>query len=163
MPMTGNKPRVALVHDWLTGMRGGEKVLEVLCELYPQATVFTLVHKLGAMSPTIEAMKIETSFIQKLPLSVTHYSRYLPLFPAAIEQLNVKDFDLILSTSVAVAKGAIPHARARHICYINTPMRYVWDMYEEYFGRRQLHGIGGRITGAVIPHVATYLRMWDAA
>jgi len=155
--------RVALVHDWMTGMRGGEKILEIFCEMFPAATLFTLVHKKGALSPSIERMHIETSFIQNLPRATTHYQKYLPLFPAAIEQLNVKDFELVISTSHAVAKGVIPHAGAQHLCYINTPMRYVWDMYEQYVNPQKLHGIGGTITRAAAPHIATYLRMWDAS
>jgi glycosyltransferase involved in cell wall biosynthesis len=149
--------RVALVHDWLTGMRGGEKVLEVLCELFPNATLFTLLHNRGAMSPTVERMKIQTSFIDRLPFKAQHYRNYLPLMPIAIESMDLSGFDLILSTSHAVAKGAIPRNGATHICYCFTPMRYVWDQYDEYFGK----GKAGLATRLAMKLVAPYLRTWD--
>jgi len=151
--------KVALVHDWLTGMRGGEKCLEVLCELYPDADLFTLVHIPGTVSEIIEDRRIVTSFIQKLPMVRSRYRSYLPFFPAAIERLNVGDYDLVLSTSHCVAKGVIPREDALHLCYCHTPMRYVWDMYDAYFGP-------GRISGParlIIPGVAEKLRKWDVA
>jgi glycosyltransferase involved in cell wall biosynthesis len=149
--------RIALVHDWLTGMRGGEKVLEVLCELYPQATLFTLLHNRGNVSETVERMKIRTSFIDRLPLKATKYRNYLPLFPRAIESFDFSEFDLILSTSHAVAKGARPSPGALHICYCHTPMRYVWELYHEYFGP----GRAGLMTRAAMSIVAPRLRAWD--
>jgi len=149
--------RIALVHDWLTGMRGGEKVLEVLCELYPQATLFTLLHNKGNASETIERMKIHTSFIDRLPFKAAKYRNYLPLFPRAIESFDFSEFDLILSTSHAVAKGARPAPGALHICYCHTPMRYVWELYDEYFGP----GRAGLVTRAAMSIVAPRLREWD--
>ena len=149
--------RVALVHDWLTGMRGGEKILEVVCELYPDATLFTLLHNEGAMSPTIENMEIRTSFVQNLPLKEEHYRRYLPLFPRAIGSLDFSGYDLIISTSHCVAKGAKPDANALHICYCFTPMRYVWEQYHEYFGK----GRADPVTRAAMAMVAPALRKWD--
>jgi glycosyltransferase involved in cell wall biosynthesis len=149
--------RIALVHDWLTGMRGGEKVLEVFCELYPQATLFTLLHNRGTVSKTIEKMKIRTSFIDRLPLNATKYRNYLPLFPRAIESFDFSGFDLILSTSHAVAKGARPAPGALHICYCHTPMRYVWELYDEYFGP----GRAGLVTRVAMSIVAPRLREWD--
>jgi glycosyltransferase involved in cell wall biosynthesis len=149
--------RVALVHDWLTGMRGGEKVLEVLCELYPQATLFTLLHNKGSVSDTIEKMSIRTSFVNRLPLKTTKYRNYLPLFSRAIESFDFSGFDLIISSSHAVAKGARPAPGALHICYCHTPMRYVWEMYEEYFGP----GRAGALTRVAMSIVAPRLREWD--
>jgi glycosyltransferase involved in cell wall biosynthesis len=149
--------RVALVHDWLTGMRGGEKILEVLCELFPGATLFTLLHNKGAMSPIIERMKIKTSFIQHLPMKATKYRNYLPLMPLAIGSLDFSGYNLIFSTSAAVAKGAIPREDAVHICYCNSPMRYVWDQYEEYFGK----GRAGFVSRSVMALMVPYLRRWD--
>jgi len=149
--------KVALIHDWLTGMRGGEKCLEALCEIFPEATIFTLVHVKGSVSPTIEKMDIRTSFIQKLPFVEKRYRGYLPFFPVAIEQFDVWTFDLIISSSHCVAKGVIPSPEAYHICYCHTPMRYVWAMYEEYFGRERLKGI----PKCVVPLFVNYLRMWD--
>jgi glycosyltransferase involved in cell wall biosynthesis len=128
-------PRVAIVHDWLTGMRGGEKVVEALCELFPDATLFTLVHVPGSVSPTIERLPIVTSFIQRLPLAAKHYRHYLPLFPTAVERFDLSAFDLVLSSSHAVAKGARTKPGTLHICYCHTPMRYIWDLYDEYFGK----------------------------
>jgi len=144
--------KVALIHDWLTGMRGGERCLEVFCELFPQADLYTLLHIPGSVSPLIDKMAIKTSFIQNLPFSKRGYRKYLPLFPMAIERFNLKGYDLILSCSHCVAKGIIPPPDALHISYMLTPMRYAWDMYGEYFG-------GGR--NKLIPLFIHYLRMWD--
>lgn len=151
--------KTALVHDWLTGMRGGEKVLEVLCELYPQATLHTLLHNKGSLSTEIEAMNIKTSFIDKLPFKEKKYRNYLPLFPLAIETMDFSDYDLIISTSHCVAKSAKPNKNALHICYCHTPMRYVWEMYDEYFGK----GKTGIVTRAAMSFIAPILRKWDVA
>jgi len=127
-------PRVALVHDWLTGMRGGERALEAICELFPGADLFALLHVPGSVSATIEARPVHTSFIQHLPLSDRYYRPLLPLFPAAIEQFDLDDFDLIISTSHCAAKAVVSPGRARHLCYCFTPMRYAWDQFDAYFG-----------------------------
>lgn len=147
--------KIALVHDWLTGMRGGEKCLEVFCELYPEATLFTLLHNRGSVSPTIEKMKIETSFIQSLPGAATKYRSYLPLFPRAIESFDLSGFDLILSSSHCAAKGVKVPEGARHICYCYTPMRYAWVFFEEYFGRCNI------VKRKVISAVIKGLKKWD--
>ena len=149
--------RVALVHDWLTGMRGGEKVLESFCELYPEAPIYTLLHIRGSVSATIESHQIHTSFIQHAPFLKTYYRNYLPFFPSAIESLDLRNFDLVLSSSHCVAKGVIPSNNAKHISYCHTPMRYVWDQYSNYFG----NGRVGYIKGKVMPLVVNYLRNWD--
>jgi len=149
--------KVALVHDWLTGMRGGEKVLEVFCELFPDADLFTLLHIKGSVSKLIEDRNIKTSFIQKFPFVEKRYRYYLPLFPSAIEQFDLRGYDLILSSSHCVAKGVIPSHDAVSISYVHTPMRYVWDMYHDYFGR----GRAGILTRLVMLFVANYLRRWD--
>lgn len=151
--------RVALVHDWLTGMRGGEKVLELLCERFPEATLFTLLRVPGSVSPTIERHRIVTSFVQHLPGSTTHYRHYLPLFPAAIERLDLVGFDLVISSSHCAAKGVIPPAGARHLCYCHTPMRYAWDQYDAYFAPERLSWLERRL----IPPIMTRLRRWDVA
>jgi glycosyltransferase involved in cell wall biosynthesis len=109
--------RVALVHDWLNGMRGGEKVLETLCERYPDADVFTLFYVAGTVSDTIARHRIITSSLQKLPFARTHYRRYLPLYPTAIEQFNLDAYDLVISSSHCAAKSIIAPGRARHLCY----------------------------------------------
>ena len=151
---------VALVHDWLTGMRGGEKVLEAMCEIWPDADVYTLLHIPGKLSPAIEAMNIRTSFIQNLPLAASKYRNYLPLFPTAIEGFDLREYDLVLSTSHCVAKGVITAPHTCHISYLHTPMRYVWDLYDDYFGPQRVRSVVKR---ALIRLFAGYLRLWDAA
>lgn len=148
---------VALVHDWLTGMRGGEKCLEVLCELFPDAPIYTLLHNNGAMSPLIESKKIITSFIDGLPKKEEKYRSYLPLFPVAMEQFDFSEFDLVISTSHAVAKNAKVRSGALHICYCHTPMRYVWEMYDQYFGREH----AGFLTRTAMSMIRPFLRSWD--
>ncbi len=147
--------RVALVHDWLTGMRGGEKCLEVLCELLPHADLFTLLHNRGSVSPTIEAHRIRTSFVQRLPRAATGYRRYLPLFPRAIESFDLGAYDLVVSSSHCVAKGV--RARGLHVCYCHTPMRYVWDQFDAYFGP----GRAGPATRVAAHLVRRPLQRWD--
>jgi glycosyltransferase involved in cell wall biosynthesis len=125
--------KVAIVHDWLTGMRGGEKCLEIFCELFPEAVIYTLLHNPGSVSPTIESHRIETSWINSLPFSRNRYRHYLPLFPKAIESFDLSGYDLVLSSSHCVAKGVETSPDSLHVCYCHTPMRYVWDQREAYF------------------------------
>ncbi len=126
--------RVALVHDWLTGMRGGERVLEVFCEQFPHADLYTLVHRPGRVSPPIARMRIVPSFLQKLPLGVKHYRYWLPLYPLAISRFRLAACDLVLSSSHAVAKGIRVPPGALHVCYLHAPMRYMWEGFADYFG-----------------------------
>ena len=133
-PSATTPRRVALVHDWLTGMRGGERALEAICELFPDATRFALLHVPGSVSGTIEARPVHTSFIQWLPRSHRYYRQLLPLFPAAVEGFDLDDFDLIISTSHCAAKSVVPPGHTRHLCYCFTPMRYAWDQFDTYFG-----------------------------
>jgi glycosyltransferase involved in cell wall biosynthesis len=137
-------------------MRGGERCLEVFCELFPNADLFTLLHVPGAVSPLIERRRIVTSFVQRLPAAATRYRSYLPLFPLAVQRFDLRDYDLVLSSSHCVAKGVRPAAGAMHICYCFTPMRYVWDLYDDYFRR----GVAWP-TRLVMPPVAAALRRWD--
>ena len=132
--MDMNHLKVALVHDWLTGMRGGERCLEVFSELFPSADLFTLLHVKGTVSATIERHRIRTSFVQRLPLASSRYRYYLPLFPAAIEQFRLRDYDLVLSSSHCVAKGIHVAEPSMHVSYLHAPMRYVWDQFDNYFG-----------------------------
>jgi glycosyltransferase involved in cell wall biosynthesis len=157
MSISDRPLRIALVHDWLTGMRGGEKCLEVMCELFPDAPIYTLLHVKGAMSPLIESKTIHTSFLQRFPFVEQKYRMYLPLFPFAIEAFDFSDYDLLLSTSHCVAKGAKPRGDALHLCYCFTPMRYVYEMYDEYFGKGQ----AGMATRMAMKIVAPLLRAWD--
>ena len=151
--------RVALVHDWLTGMRGGEKVLEALCTLYPDAPLYTLVHVPGSVSPLIEARRIVTSFVQALPASGRHYRQYLPLFPAAVEWLNLEGFDLVISSSHCAVKSVRRPPAAVHVCYCHSPMRYAWDQFDAYFGPRQVGAAASRLLRPIMAGLAR----WDAA
>ncbi|MCX8118783.1 MAG: glycosyltransferase [Desulfobacterota bacterium] len=146
--------KIALVHDWLTGMRGGERCLEVFCELFPEAPIYTLLHIPGSVSRVIEQRAIHTSFIEKLPFAKRNYRTYLPLFPMAIEHFNLRGYDLIISLSHCVAKGIIPPPDSLHLSYLFTPMRYAWDMFKDYFGDRK---------SKVISVAMHYLRLWDVA
>jgi glycosyltransferase involved in cell wall biosynthesis len=151
--------RVALVHDWLTGMRGGEKVLDALCEVFPSADLFTLVQVPGSTSPTIERRRVVRSPIQWLPAAATRYREYLPLFPLAIEQFDLDGYDLVLSTSHCAAKSVVVPGRARHLCYCLTPMRYAWDQFDAYFGPDR---VGPRRSRLLRPILAALAR-WDRA
>jgi glycosyltransferase involved in cell wall biosynthesis len=157
--MLNENLKTALIHDWLVSMRGGEKVLEVFCQLYPSAPLYTLVHRPGTVTPIIEQRKIHTSMIQNLPLGTKYYQRYLPLFPTAIERFDLKNYDVIFSTSHAVAKGVRSSSRALHICYCFTPMRYIWDQYEQYFG----NGRASWLTRTAMRMSLAYLRAWDVS
>jgi glycosyltransferase involved in cell wall biosynthesis len=151
--------KVALVHDWLTGMRGGEKVLLSLARLYPEAPIFTLLHLPGSLCPELEAREIRTTFLQRFPGLDIHYRRYLPLFPMAVASMDLTGYDLVISSSHCVAKGARPRGAAVHLCYSHTPMRYVWDRYDDYFGPGRL-GLPARW---LVRPIAEALRAWDVA
>lgn len=148
--------RVAIVHYWLVGIRGGEKVLEALCDLYPDAVIFTHVLDPNAISEKIKRHKIVTSFIQRLPFSRSQYQNYLPLMPLALEQLDLRGFDLIISSESGPTKGIIAPPGALHICYCHSPMRYIWNMFHDY---RDRAGIAKKI---LMPPLAHYIRTWDA-
>ena len=152
-----SQPRVALVHDWLTGMRGGEKALEVLCERFPDADIFTLLHVPGTMSPAIARHRIHTSFVQHLPFVTTRYRQYLPMFPSAIERFDVSGFDLVLSVSHCVAKSIVHPPAVPHVCYCLTPMRYAWDQFDAYFGPERLGVVGSALMRPVMRRLAR----WD--
>jgi len=152
-------PRVALVHDWLTGMRGGEKCLEAMCELYPEATLFTLLYRRGHLSPSIERMEIRTSWIQRVPGWQRIYRHLLPLYPRAIESFDLSGYDLVISSSHCVAKGARAAPGATHLCYCHTPMRYAWDQYRHYFAPERLAWWNRR----AIPALIGRMRAWDVA
>jgi glycosyltransferase involved in cell wall biosynthesis len=126
--------KVALVHDWLTGMRGGEYGLEAIAEIFPRADLFTLIDVPGKISPTLSALNRHTSFLQKFPDAERRYRHFLPLMPTAIERFDLSRFDLVVSSSHCVAKGIRKRPDAVHVSYIHAPMRYIWDRYDEYFG-----------------------------
>ena len=148
---------MALVHDWLTGMRGGEKVLEAIAELYPDATIHTLLHVKGSVSPALERHPERRSFVQWLPAAARRYRSYLPLFPTAIEQFDFDPYDLVISTSHCAAKSVVVPGRARHVCYCHSPMRYAWDQFESYFGEAQV----GRLRSRLLRPVLARLARWD--
>lgn len=149
--------KVAVIHDWLTGMRGGELVLDSILKLYPQAELFTLIYNKGKLNERIENRKIHTAFTDRLPFKSSKYRSFLPLFPTAIETFDLRGFDLIISSSHCVAKGIIPPPTAKHITYVHSPMRYVWDLYYDYFPRRS----GFKFF--LIQLISNYLRMWDVS
>lgn len=149
--------RVAIVHYWLVGMRGGEKVVEALCQLFPQADIFTHVYVPERVSPTIRSHRVTTSFISSLPRASRMYKSYLPLMPMALEQLDLRGYDLVISSESGPAKGVIPPAEALHLCYCHTPMRYIWNMYHDY---RETAGVLTRIGMGPLSH---YIRAWDAS
>jgi glycosyltransferase involved in cell wall biosynthesis len=126
--------RVTLIHDWLTGMRGGEKCLEPLCRRWPHARLLTLLHDRGSVAPTIENLSPRTSFLQRLPHVHRYYRYLLPLMPLAVSTLRVPSCDLVVSFSHCVAKAVRPPAGTPHVCYCFTPMRYAWHMRQAYFG-----------------------------
>lgn len=149
--------RVVLAHDWLTGMRGGEKVLEVMCRVFPGADLLVLVHRRGSVSRTIESRRIRTSIVQRLPSATRLYRQYLPFFPFAVEQFDLDEADVMISTSSCAVKSVIPTGRARHLCYCHSPMRYAWDQFDAYFGPDRLGDPGS----ALARHVLARLARWD--
>ena len=143
--------KVALVHDWLTGMRGGEHCLEAFLSLYPDADIYTLVHVPGSTSPSIDKRVKGTSFLQRIPGIGKHYRIFLPLYPLAVNSIHVEDYDLVISLSHAAVKNVSVPEGVPHICYCFTPMRYIWDQARHYFGK----------STALIQPALTMLRAWD--
>jgi glycosyltransferase involved in cell wall biosynthesis len=147
--------KVAIVHYWLVGMRGGEKVVEAFCEMFPQADIFTHVYVPDTISGTIRQHKIIPTFINSLPRAGRMYKSYLPLMPLALEQLDLRGYDLVISSESGPAKGIIPPADALHVCYCHSPMRYIWNMYHDY------RAGAGPLARLMMPPISHYLRMWD--
>lgn len=148
--------RVAVIHDWLTGMRGGEHVLEGILEIVPDAEIFTLFHFPGAVSKKIESHPIRTSSLQRIATRVRDYRKLLPLFPRAVRGWDLSPFDLIISSSHCVAKGVDARGKP-HLCYCHTPMRYIWDRFDDYFPRSR------PLMRATVSLFAPRLRRWDVA
>jgi glycosyltransferase involved in cell wall biosynthesis len=146
--------RVALVHDWLVAMRGGEKCLEVFCEIFPKADLYTLVYSPEKVSPVIRRMKIRSSWLNALPMAQRRFRYLLPFFPAAVESFDLSGYDLVLSSSHCVAKGVFPHL-ALHLSYVHAPMRYIWDLHDAYF----TDGISP--ARVALWMFRPYLRRWD--
>jgi len=148
--------KVAIVHYWLVAMRGGEKVLEALCKMFPEADIFTHAYDPSAVSEVIRSHKVSTTFIGSLPRATRKYKSYLPLMPMALEQLDLRGYDLIISSESGPAKGVIPPPGSVHVCYCHSPMRYIWNMFHDY---RERAGVFKR---ALMPPLAHYIRNWDA-
>ena len=148
--------KVAIVHYWLVGMRGGEKVVEALCRMYPGADIFTHVYVPGAVSERIAAHRVTTSFIARLPRPAKNYKSYLPLMPMALEHLDLRGYDLVISSESGPSKGIIPPAGAVHLCYCHSPMRYIWNMFHDYRDRT------GPLKRMLMPALSHYIRNWDA-
>ena len=151
--------RVALVHDWLTGMRGGEKCLEVLCRAFPHATLYTLLHRPGSTSPAIESMAIRTSPLQQVPGVFRHYRHLLPLMPLAARAWKPRNIDLVVSLSHCVAKAIRVPRGVPHVCYCFTPMRYAWQGRDSYLESWADRPIRRALAGGLLDR----LRAWDRA
>ena len=153
-PVSWSKLNVVLSHDWLTGMRGGERVLALLCDGFPCASIFSLIHNRAAISETINRHQVTTSWLQRAPGIMKWYRYYLPFFTAAVERMQLPEADLLISTSHCIAKGLQPKPGTKHLCYCFTPMRYAWLFYDEYFG-------GSPLKKAMIKPLLGSLRDWD--
>jgi len=150
--------KIALIHEWLTIMGGSENVLKAIYEIYP-SPIYTLVKDQTSLKETVfKDAEIYTSFINKLPKAKTKYRNYLPFFPLAIEQFDLSGYDVIISSSHAVAKGVIVNSNQIHICYCHTPIRYAWDLYHQYIREAGLNrGLKGKIAKLILH----YIRIWD--
>jgi glycosyltransferase involved in cell wall biosynthesis len=147
--------RTAIIHYWIVAERGGEKVVQALCELFPDAVIFTHVADAALAARLYPGHEIRTTFISRLPFASTRYKSYLPLMPLALEELNLGEFDLVISSESGPSKGVIPGPESTHICYCHSPMRYIWDHYHLY---RDNAGFFAKWT---FPHFAHKLRQWD--
>jgi glycosyltransferase involved in cell wall biosynthesis len=148
--------KVALVHDYLNQMGGAERVVMAFHQMFPDAPIYTSIYDPQRVDPAFQEMDIRTSFMQKFPLVTRHHQPYLPFYPFAMESLDLRDYELVLSSSSAFGKGVITRPGTMHICYCHTPMRWCWN-YREYVEREQLGGMARR----VLPLLITGLRMWD--
>jgi glycosyltransferase involved in cell wall biosynthesis len=148
--------RVALIHYWLVNQRGGEAVLLALCKLFPDAEIFTLFYDPEKANPIFRSHKVTASFLNPFR---RYYRSLLPLMPMALESFDLRDFDLVISSESGPAKGVLVSAEARHICYVHTPMRYLWELYPDYLNR----WTSSRIKRALMIPITNYLRLWDYA
>lgn len=148
--------KVAIIHYWFANFAGGERVVESLCRLYPQADIYTHILCDSCLTPTLERHRIKTTFIDSLPFSHRHYQKYLPLMPLALEQLDLRDYDVVISSESGPAKGVLTRADTAHVCYCHSPMRYLWDFYQDYLST------AGRLIRPAMRLLFHRLRMWDA-
>lgn len=151
--------KVALIHYWHVRRRGGERVLEVLADMFPQADIFMMFMDPASLGPSLKGRKITTSFMQKLPGITRHYRKMLPIFPMALEQFQLDDYDVVISSEAGPAKGVLTRAGTCHICYCHTPLRYVWDKYQLY----RAAAPWGRLGNTLYSLAAHYVRLWDYA
>ena len=149
--------KVAIVHYWLVGMRGGERVLERLLHLFPQADIYTHVYDPLKVSDLIRARQVRTTFINRIPGAKKHYQKFLPLMPMALEELDLSGYDLVISSESGPAKGVICGPDAVHVCYCHSPMRYLWDQYGAY------KKMAGRLTSRLMPFIFHRMRTWDVS
>jgi len=149
--------RVAIVHYWFVGRAGGERVVESIAEVFPQADIFTLVLRPESLAPVLKRRKITTSFLQKLPFVNRFHRHFLFLQPLALEQFDLSGYDLVISSESGPAKGVLTSPKTLHICYCHSPMRYIWDMYPQY-----VSGMS-KIVRAIFSLTAHYVRIWDYA
>ena len=153
--------RAAFVHDWLAVYAGAEKVLEAALELYPRAPIYTLIYQQESFKGTrIAAHPVHTSFIERLPKGQEKYRSYLPLMPLAVEQFDLSDYGIVISSSHAVAKGVLTRADQLHISYIHTPIRYAWDLQFQYLKEA---GIERGLRSTIARLILHYIRLWDVA
>lgn len=151
--------KVAIIHDWLVSYGGAERVLEVLHELFPDAPVYTSVLDRSKLSPELSSLDIRTSFLQKFPNPAKYYRNYLPFLPFAFESFDLSEYDLVISSSHACAKGVKTSHRTCHICYCLTPMRYAYDMYDEYIKSENI----GPLKKLAVRLIMPFIRMWDVS
>lgn len=147
--------RIAIVHYWFVAERGGEKVVRALCDLFPRAVLFAHVADKRLMERLYPGHEIRTTFVSRLPFAARRYKSYLPLMPMALEELDLREFDLVISSESGPAKGVIPAPQTRHLCYCHSPMRYIWDQYREY------RDAAGFPVSWAMPFLAHRLRQWD--
>jgi glycosyltransferase involved in cell wall biosynthesis len=156
--MLENK-KIALVHYWLVGMRGGEKIVERLCEIFPDIDIYTLIYNKDKVSNVINSKNIYTSSIQKKPFAKKHHQIYLPFMPVAVEQFDLSGYDIVISSESGIAKGVLTKPETCHFCYCHTPMRYLWNMYFDYLNNEKI----GFLKRKFIEAFFNYLRVWDFA
>lgn len=149
--------RVAIVHYWFVGRAGGERVVEALAEVFPQADLFCLVVDRAALAPILQEKKLQSSFLQRIPGATRFHRHFLFLQPIALEQFDLTDYDLVISSESGPAKGVITSSKTCHICYCHSPMRYIWEMYPQY--KRGMNPV----VGAIFSLTAHYMRLWDYA
>jgi glycosyltransferase involved in cell wall biosynthesis len=147
--------RVALIHYWLVTWRGGEKVLRAIADLFPGADIFTHVADPELVKQHFPDHQVSTTFVGRLPRARRLYQKYLPLMPLALEQLDLRGYDLVISSESGPAKGVLVGPMTTHVCYCHSPMRYVWDMYHDY------HEQSGFLTRTLMGPLCHYVRLWD--